>query len=226
MKILGIILLVLLVLAWLPVGVELRYDGQTLVLLRLGPLRLRVYPTKKKPAKQHKPPKKAKKPSKKKPPDSKPAPAEPRSLGGTLEAVKPLIQVAVNALQRFRHMLLFRQLTVHVTAGADNAADAAIAYGRAWAAIGALTPLVETVFRVRRRDYQAFLDYDAPQLRVLIHAHLTMFVWQLVSFAVVYGARGLRAFMQFQRKQNAPAGPPAKGGRASGAQSRKGGAEE
>jgi hypothetical protein len=198
-----IVVLVLFLLAWLPVGVELRYDGAVLVALRLGPVKIRLLPAKKKKPKATKPKKQKKESKKPKKEKSKDAETKP-TIGGTIEAAKPLVRVAVDALRRFRHMLLFRDLTVHVTFGASNAADAAIGYGRAWAAIGCLTPMIDNVFHVRRRDYQAFVDYEKQELQVLLHAHLTIFLWQILSFAVVYGVRGIKAFVSFnrQRKQH------------------------
>jgi hypothetical protein len=198
MKAWMIVVLLLLLLAWLPVGVELRYDGAVLVALRLGPVKIRLLPAKKKKPKAAKPKKQKKAPKKPKKEEPK---AEKPSIGGTIEAAKPLVRVAVDALRRFRHMLLFRDLTVHVTFGASNAADAALGYGRAWAAIGCLTPMIDNVFHVRRRDYQAFVDYEKQELQVLLHAHLTIFLWQILSFAVVYGVRGLKAFVSFNQKR-------------------------
>jgi hypothetical protein len=161
-------------------------------------VKIRLLPAKPKKPKAAKPKKQKKAPKKPKTEEPK---AEKPSIGGTIEAAKPLVRVAVDALRRFRHMLLFRDLTVHVTFGASNAADAAIGYGRAWAAIGCLTPMIDNVFHVRRRDYQAFVDYEKQELQVLLHAHLTVFLWQILSFAVVYGVRGLKAFVSFNQKR-------------------------
>ena len=201
-----VVLVILFLLAWLPVGAELQYDGSVLVALRLGPVKIRILPSR--PKKEKKPDKKKKKQKKKKKPDKKKKQekqeAPKRSIGGTVEAALPLVRVAVDALQRFRHMLLFRDLTVHVTYGASDPASAAIGYGQAWAAIGIVTPLIDRVFRIRHRDYQAYLDYEQKDLKIFIHAHLTIFIWEIISFAVVYGVRALRAFLKFKK-----AGKPA-----------------
>lgn len=205
MTALWIVLAALVLLALLPVSVELRYDGEVMVALRLGPVGVTLLPKKARKSGEEKPKKeKKKKPKKEKKPKQEPDAEQPKkklSVGGTVEAAKPLIRVAVDALKCFRHMLLFRDLTVHVTAGASDAASAAIAYGRAWAAIGVLTPMIDSVFHVRRRDCQAFVDFEDPKMRVLLHAHVTMALWQIVSFAVVYGVRGAAAFVKFQKKR-------------------------
>ena len=71
--ILGAVLALLALLLALPAGVRVRWDGQPLVLLRLGPLRFQLLPPKKK-KKPEKPAKDAASPEKKAKKEKKPRP--------------------------------------------------------------------------------------------------------------------------------------------------------
>lgn len=188
-----VILAVLVLIGLIPVGVLARYnqDG-TYLAAKLGLLKIRILPKKegkkKKPKKEK--PKKEKK--KKKAEAEKPGQTKKKSglrsggVGGILE----LLDILSDTLGNLRRKLRVNELMLHVTYKGSDPARAAINYGRAWAAIGVITPCLERLFVIKKRDIQPVLDYDAPQLQVDVRAEFTMTIGRILAL-------GLRAGLKF-----------------------------
>ena len=158
-----ILALVILVLA-LPAAVLLRYEAGVLqVRLRVGPVNVTVYPPR--------PAKPAKKPAKGAKAPKSPKAAAPKAKSGgkklTRGQIQDLIKLALDLLGKLSRKLLVKHLTLHVFFGGRDAAQTAIGYGRAWAVIGAMMPVLENTFRIDERDVGAYLDYELEvQMRV------------------------------------------------------------
>ena len=136
-----LMLAVLVLIGCIPIGADAAYRPEGLfVSAKLGPFRLQVLPQK--PKKPEKAPKSAKTeaPTAAKASASAPdAPKKSLSLPGGMDGVLRIAQLAVDVLGDLRRKLRVDELTVRVTIGGDPA-DAAMAYGRAWALTGALMP--------------------------------------------------------------------------------------
>lgn len=180
MKVLGIVLLVLAALALLPLGVRARYDeGGPVVYAKLWLIRLRLFPKKdkKKKKKREKKPKKEEAPPEEKEPEKK-------KKGGTLDMVRsalPLIRPALSGLKR---RLTIRELELHVTWSADDPADAAIGYGQAQAALGALWAVVDQNFKVKKSRLGCSVDFEQTSPSVYADATLTIRLGQVVTLVL------------------------------------------
>lgn len=154
-----IVLAVLVLLALLPLGLYARYDEQgPVAAIVAGPVQIPVYPPKPKDGKKKKQKKAKKKPAKAKKKAAKgeqKAAAEPKpkqKLGGKIQEFMPFVRLGLDLLGCFFRKLRVPKLTLHVQfGGANDAAKAAINYGRAWAAIGAIMPPLRSKLRIRRR---------------------------------------------------------------------------
>ena len=154
-----VIFAVLVLIGCIPVGVDARYSADGVFLTaKLGPFRLQLLPQKPK-----------KKPKKRKPqqkqPKKTPAKAEPQAkkpnplLSGGVDGLMQLLDLAFDTLGDLRRKLRVNELTLYVLiGGADDPAKAAMGYGRAWAAIGAITPSLERLFVIKKRDIRPALD--------------------------------------------------------------------
>ena len=139
---------IVVVLAIIPLGASVIYDQNgPLVRIIAGPLKIQVFPMKKK-AKQDKP-KKEKKQAKEKPSNKekkakdnqekkKKQPKDPDEKGGSILDFWPFVELALNFLGDFRRKLRVGHLKLHMTMAADDPADLAINYGRANAAMAAM----------------------------------------------------------------------------------------
>ena len=182
--VLGLVLAALAVLLALPVGVRARWNGALLVRVRLGPLRIQVFPIKEK----KKPPKE----KKEKPPKEK----ERKKGGICLEQIvysaETLLRLLGRLLRRFCRGLRVDPLTLHITAADEDPADAAILYGRLYGTLSALLPLLRAAVPIRNEDIVLLLDFDKPALALEadVGVHMRLFHVLLIGLAAVWGAVG------------------------------------
>ena len=188
-----LVLAVLVLIGCIPVGVDAAYRPEGLfVAAKLGPFRLQILPQK--PKKPKKAPKSVKSaaPTVGKPSAAAPdAPKKSLSLPGGMDGVLHIAQLAADVLGDLRRKLRVDELTVRVTIGGDPA-DAAMAYGRAWALTGALTPLLERILVIKKRDIRPVLDYNEDKMSVSARLVLTITVGRALALALRAGVGFLR----------------------------------
>ena len=188
-----VIFAVLVLIGCIPVGVDARYSADGVFLTaKLGPFRLQLLPQKpkKKPKKrkpQQKQPKKT--PAKAEPQEKKPNPL----LSGGVDGLMQLLDLAFDTLGDLRRKLRVNELTLYVRiGGSDDPAKAAMGYGRAWAAIGAITPSLERLFVIKKRDIRPALDYTISNTQVDAHLVTTITIGRSLALALRAGIRFLK----------------------------------
>ena len=188
-----VIFAVLVLVGCIPVGVDARYSADGVFLTaKLGPFRLQLLPQKpkKKPQKrkpQQKQPKKI--PAKVEPKEKKPNPL----LSGGVDGLMQLLDLAFDTLGDLRRKLRVNELTLYVLiGGADDPAKAAMGYGRAWAAIGAITPSLERLFVIKKRDIRPVLDYTISNTQIDAHLVTTITIGRSLALALRAGIRFLK----------------------------------
>lgn len=185
----GIVLAVFVLIGCIPVGVDASYRENGLALrLKIGLFKLQVLPAKEK---KKKPKPKAKKPAANKP-DAKPE--KPQKQGSmpklTLSDILALADLACDTLGNLRRKLRVEVLVLHVTLDGSDPAKAAMLYGRVWAALGALTPKLEQLFVIKKRDIQPILDYNEKEMKLDAQLVLTITIGRAICLA-------LRALVRF-----------------------------
>lgn len=191
--------LILFGLAWLPLGVRCRYDAQgPFAWLLIGPVRIRLYPTKGK--------KKAKKPEekpkeKKQPDQKKPGTTEPEKEGGSLRDFLPLLQVAKDFLGDLRRKLRVNRLEMTLTMAGEDPCDLAVNYGRAWAAVGSILPQLERLFVIKKKQVRVNCDFVGVETTFFLRMDLTLTVWRMLSLAVSHGVRALREYLKINNQK-------------------------
>ena len=139
------------------------------------------------PHRQQKQPKKT--PAKAEPQEKKPNPL----LSGGVDGLLQQLGLAFDTLGDLRRKLRVNALMLHVTVpGGDDPAKAARNYGRAWAAIGALTPAVERLFVIKKRDIQPELNYNETQMKVDAHLVTTITIGRSLALALRAGVGFLK----------------------------------
>jgi len=166
MLVIAIILFVLLALALLRVGVILEYseDGFN-TWIKLGFLRLKLKKSDEK-----------KKPKKKKKPKDKGTILKPGSLSDFMNMLKA-IKVALGRLKR---KLLIKNLTLHYTSASDDPAKTALQFGAANAVFGAIVPVLEKHFRIKKRDLRAAADFNSQEQGIYVRLTISIAVWEIV----------------------------------------------
>lgn len=192
--VLGIIAAVFVLIGCIPVGVDARYHENALALqLKIGLFTMQVLPAK--PKKKKAAPKK----EKSAPKNAAAKPAKPKKQFQmpklTLQDILALADLACDTLGNLRRKLRVEVLVLHVTLGGSDPAKAAILYGRAWAGIGMLTPKLEQLFVIKKRDIQPVLDYNEKEMKVDAHLALTITIGRAVSLAARAGVRFLKLWL-------------------------------
>ena len=194
---LAVILAVLLLIGCIPVGVDAAYgEGGIRLAVKIWLFRLQLLPQK--PKKKKKPAKKAA-PKQKKPAPEKPAGEEKPNplISGGVDGILELLDLGVQTLGDLRRKLRVEELTLHVCiGGSDDPAAAAMHYGRAWAAIGAITPALDRLFVIKKRDIQPALDYNETSMKVDARLITTITIGRSLALALHAGVRFLKILNQ------------------------------
>ena len=195
-----IALLILFLLAILPLGASVLYDEDgPRVRIVAGPVKIQVFPMKKK-AKKDKPKKEAKKkPAKAEKPAKKPAP-KPES-GGSWTDFLPLVRIALDLLNDLRRKLRVNELKLHLTMAGDDPCDLAVNYGRMNASLAALIAQLERFLVIKKRDVHINCDFAASETVILARLDLTITLGRILSIAAVYGVRGLKTFLNIKKQR-------------------------
>ena len=202
---------IVFLLAVLPLGVRVRYDaGGALVRVIAGPVKFTVYPMPKKEKKERK---------KKEPKDSgsaqspaaeeKPLPQPPqppkqgktkekKKEGGSLKDFIPLAKVALDLLNDFRRKLRLDDLYLRLILAGGDPCDLAVNYGKTWAAVGNLLPVLEQIFVIKKRDVEVECDFTASETKVIARLDITITLGRLLALVAVYGYRALKEYLQLR----------------------------
>lgn len=87
-------------------------------------------------------------------------------------------------------------LCIHVTVSSPDPAACALTYGRIWAAVGTILPVLERTFQVKRQDVQVQCDYEREKTAFLFRTEITVRIYEIVFLA----AAGLRLFLRVYRE--------------------------
>ena len=199
---------ILLALAVLPLGVRIRYNDVGFVLKVIaGPLKITVFPRKKKPKKQKVKQKKKKVTEKAEPAvceEKSPQPPktqpEKKEKGGSLTRFLPLVKLGLKFLGDFRRKLRLDNLYLRLILAGDDPCDLAVNYGRSWAAVGNLMPQLERLFVIKKRDIQVECDFTAAETTVVVHLDISITLGRLLALVIIYGVRILFELLSMKRK--------------------------
>ena len=200
---------ILFLLAVLPLGARIRYDaGGLLVRLVLGPVKLTVYPRPKKEKKEKKEPEKKQEAAQNQE-ENLPKPPQPpkeekpkeKKQGGSLTDFLPLVKVALDFLGDFRRKLRLDDLYLRLILASGDPCDLAVNYGKTWAAVGNLLPVLEQCFVIRKKDVEVECDFTASQTTVIARLEITITLGRLLALLAVYGFRGIKEFISIRNKR-------------------------
>ena len=200
-----IALALLVLLDILPLGASVLYDEDgPRVRIVAGPLKIQVFPLKKKP-KKDKPkaekPKKDKKPKKAAPEGEKPEPFPKPKTGGSWTDFLPLVRVALDLLNDLRRKLRVDHLKLHLTMAGDDPCDLAVNYGRMNASLATLIAQLERFLVIKKRDVHIDCDFAASETVILARLDLTITLGRILSIAAVYGVRALTTFLKIKKQR-------------------------
>lgn len=205
--ILAVVVLVLLLIGQVRAGGRAEFSADGFFLwVRLGRFQIRLLPMEPREEK----PKKPKRPKEKKPRTPKkekpPAPL-PEKIGGALEYAQALLPVALEAAKGMWRGLRVDVLELELTAGGSDPADAAMLYGQASAALGALWVPLTGAFHVKEGAARVKLDFDAPGMTVYGTAALSikigtaLWIGLRAGWKALFGALAARKRLKRKKQQ-------------------------
>jgi len=206
LKVAGIILLVLFLIGRIRVGGAAEYSAEGVkVWIRAAGVPILVFPREtagKKGGKSSKKRGSEQKDGGKKSPkeDQKEGKTPPK--GGPLELVKtflPLVGEAAGALKR--RIRVDTLCLDYTAAGGRDAARTAMTFGYANAAIGMIWPIFEHNFEIKDYRVHTGLDFQAKEPAIYLKGAFSARIGQLVSFAVIFGVKFLKAYFGYKSAQ-------------------------
>ena len=191
---------VLVLLAILPVGISALYneDGP-LVNLLIGPIKILLFPSKKKEKTEKKEKKKPKKETKSS--SGKKKDKEKKKNGGNIKDFLPLVEKALDLLDAFRKKLRVDRLEMKLVLAGSDPADLAENYGKAWTVLGNMMPLLENVFVIKKRDLEVECDFLADNTLISARLDLTITVGRVILLLIVQGIPALKEFIKLMNKR-------------------------
>ncbi len=190
---------IIAMLAALPLGVNAQYNalGPKLSLIA-GPIRIPLFPKKKK-AEKAKEAETVKKPAKQEKKQLKKE--ESSKTGGSFTDFMPLVHLALDFLGDFRRKLRVNCLEMKLTMAGDDPCDLAVNYGRAWSAVGNVLPLLERFLKIKKRDIQVACDFTAEKTVIYARVDITITLGRMFFIGVRHGIKGLREFLKIMKKR-------------------------
>lgn len=208
--ILAVVVLVLFLMGQVRVGGRAEFNADGFFLwIRLGKFNIKILPMKPREEKPKKPRKPKKKKEPKKPKKEKPPTPLPEKIGGALEYAQALLPVGLEAGRGMWRGLRVDVLEIELTAGGPDPADAAMLYGQANAALGALWYPLTKAFHVKDGTARVKLDFDAPGTTVYGQAALSIKIGTVVwiglraGWKALFGALAARKRLKLKRRKAA-----------------------
>ena len=162
LRIIGVLLLIVLAIGYLRVGALVSFGDGLRVRLRVGPLRLTVYPRKKRRKKPKKPKEdKPEQPKEEKPPKPKKKRAIPRpTLGELLDLADTALAALRATVRRACRRTRIDPLELTAVLGGGDPAEAAMRFGAANTLMYTVMPRAEETFEIPDPSLHLRLDYD------------------------------------------------------------------
>lgn len=188
---------VLTLIAILPIGVSAVYDANgPQAYATIGIVRILLFPAKKKE-------RKSKEETKKKQSVSAPAAKKktPAKKGGSIQDFFPVVDTVLDFVKAFGRKLRITQLQMKLILAGDDPADLAENYGKAWAALGNLFPLLENAFVIKKRDLEVECDFLADKTTIIARADLSITIGRVFSLLLIRGIPVLRELLKIMNKR-------------------------
>lgn len=180
-----ILLAVLCALPFVPIGIYAVYrENDPGVWLLVGPLRFRLYPKK-----ESKDSTKSKSKSKNKLPDR----------GGSHREFASVFRAILDFLGQLRKKVRVRDLELKITLAGDDPCNLALNYGRAWAAVGTLSPLLDQMLVIKRRDIAVDCDFEGDKTRVYGKVIATITLGRAIHLIFKHGKKLIKELLELKK---------------------------
>ena len=126
---------------------------------------------------------------------------EKKKKGGSFLDFLPLLQVALDLLDDLRWKLRLNKLELKLIMAGDDPADLGMNYGKAWAAVGNLVPMLERNFVIKKKDIEVECDFTASETKVIARVDATITLGRMIAIVCKYGFRALAEYFKIMKKR-------------------------
>ena len=197
--VLGIILLLILLIFFVPYGIDVLYSDNSLrISVKAGPILIKILP--KKPLTEKQKLKKEKKKAEK---------AEKKAAEKTNEIIDDTIKVkakkkidceflfqflkmGLHAIKRVFRSFTFHILKLYYCAGTADPYDTSVQYGYACALAEAIPEMCNECIRIENKDVVIDADYTADSPTIEAHVSFTLQLFKIVHAGVLFGVEFLK----------------------------------
>ena len=186
---------VLILIAIIPVGISAFYDEEgPRAAVYVGPIRFTVFPAEKKEKPQKE--KKLKKNAAEKTSGKK---SEKKKTGGSIHDFLPIVDMVLDFLAAFGRKLRVKKLQIKLILAGGDPSDLAVNYGRGWAVLGNIVPLLEKAFIIKKKDLEVECDFLADSTTIIAQVDLSITVGRIVSLLTVQGIPVIRELLRLMK---------------------------
>lgn len=190
---------ILALIAIVPVGASVLYDeAGPRAYVVAGPLRISIFPGKKQ-EKKIKVEKQKKKKTSQKPAEKKQS--SKQNKGGNVLDFLPLLDRVLDFLTAFKSRIRVSHLEMKLVLAGDDPSSLAVNYGRGWALLGNMMPLLDGAFIIKKRELDVECDFLAEQTTITARLDITITIGRVVSLLVIHGVPILREFLKIVNKR-------------------------
>ncbi len=201
--ILGVFLALILLILFLPLGVDLGYEGGSFHLsAKLGSVLIQLFPKqrkdKEKPEKQNK--KKRKKLEDEEEKEKKPKKKKP-GVSLNRDELLDLLQQVYYGIKRFNHAWKVDRFVLHYVAGGGDPYDTAVFYGKLNAVLSSLAPVCSRRFQVKDCSVWTDVDFTADSFFLELGLAMTITLWRLLGVINRLGFGALKILLRSKRRR-------------------------
>lgn len=179
------IVVLILGISIIPAGLRGQYDSDGARLwFVIGPVRVLLYPRQKKRSNTSS---RTDFPSHKK---------QTKRTGGNFSDFWQFLQIILDFFSDFNHKLRISNLEFKMILGNNDPCDLSIQYGRSWAILGNILPLLEQTLQIKRRNLEVECDYTSANTLIVARINAVLSVGSAIHLACKYGIIVLKRYFK------------------------------
>lgn len=117
-----------------------------------------------------------------------------KKVGGLLTDFIDIIKAYLLLLRLLRPKVRIKRLEMNLVMAADDPCELAVNYGKAWAVVGNLIPLLESALVIKKRDIQVGCDFEATETRIYVRADIKIMLFRLIGVVFTYVYRLVKQY--------------------------------
>ena len=108
--------------------------------------------------------------------------------------------MVLDFIAAFGRKLRINHLELKLILAGGDPSDLAVNYGRGWAVLGNLMPLLEKAFVIQKRDLEVECDFLADNTTIIARLDLTITIGRIFSLLFVRGIPIVRELLKLMKK--------------------------